>query len=105
MQTIKLQSDYPVFGAGCQLAISLQQEIKIPKDDPVRLLTAVIERMALRELAATYLMEGKIEHEPASLLKVVIYAKMRRIFGTRSIEEACRENVNFMQASSTAPIF
>ena len=96
MQTIKLQSDYTVFGAGCQLAISLQQEIKIPKDDPVRLLNAVIERMDLRKLAATYPMEGKIEHEPASLLKVVIYAKMRRIFGTRSIEEACRENVNFM---------
>ena len=96
MQTIKLQSDYTVFGAGCQLAISLQKEIKIPKDDPVRLLNAVIERMDLRELAATYPMEGKIEHEPASLLKVVIYAKMRRIFGTRSIEEACRENVNFM---------
>ena len=96
MQTIKLQSDYTVFGDGCQLAILLQQEIKIPKDDPVRLLNAVIERMDLRKLAATYPIEGKIEHEPASLLKVVIYAKMRRIFGTRSIEEACRENVNFM---------
>ena len=55
MQTIKLQSDYTVFGDGCQLSISLQKEIKIPKDDPVRLLNAVIERMDLRELAATYL--------------------------------------------------
>ena len=103
MNNIKLQTDYTVFGAGCQLVISLNQEIRIPKNDPVRLLNAVIERMDLRKLAATYPIEGKIEHEPASLLKVVIYAKMRRIFGTRSIEEACRENVNFMYLLNGKP--
>lgn len=96
MKKLKLQSDYTVFGAGCQLCFSLNREIVIPKNDPVRLLNAVIERMDMRKLAATYPVEGKIEHEPVSLLKVVIYAKMRRMYGTRSIEEACRENVNFM---------
>ena len=71
-------------------------EIKIPADDPVRLLSAVLEEMDYRKLTATYSRLGRIEYSPRLLFKVVMYAYSRRIYSTRGIECACRENINFM---------
>lgn len=71
-------------------------EIKIPKDDPVRLLSAIIERMSLKELFATYSETGRNEYSPRLLLKICVYGYMRKIVSSRELERACAENVNFM---------
>ena len=42
----------------------MDTEINIPKDDPVRLLSAIIERMNLESLFATYCENGRIEYDP-----------------------------------------
>lgn len=71
-------------------------EIMIPSDEPVRLLSAVLEELDYRKLTATYSYIGRIEYAPRLLFKVVLYACTRGIYSSREIERACRENVNFM---------
>ena len=74
----------------------METEIFIPKDSPVRLLNAVVERMDLRNIMRSYSRIGRIEYPPRILLKILLYAYMRRIYSSREIERACRENVCFM---------
>ncbi len=62
----------------------------------MRLLNAVVERMDLRNIMRSYSHMGRIEYPPRILLKILLYAYMRRIYSTREIERACRENVCFM---------
>ena len=71
-------------------------EIIIPSDEPVRLLSAVLEELDYRKLTATYSRFGRIEYSPRLLFKVVLYACCRGIYSSREIERACHENVNFM---------
>ena len=71
-------------------------EIIIPSDEPVRLLSAVLEELDYSKLAATYSHKGRIEYSPRLLFKIVLYACTRGIYRSREIERACRENINFM---------
>ena len=96
MSTNQTQVDYTANGTGYQVCLPMDLEIKIPADDPVRLLSAVLEEMDYRKLTATYSRLGRIEYSPRLLFKVVMYAYSRRIYSTREIECACRENINFM---------
>ena len=77
-------------------------EIKIPADDPVRLLNAVLEEMDYSKLTATYSRLGRIEYSPRLLFKIVLYACTRGIYSSREIERACRENITFIQLAGTA---
>ena len=78
------------------MCLPMNLEIIIPSDEPVRLLSAVLEEMDYRKLTATYSHLGRIEYSPRLLFKVVLYACCRGIYSSREIERACRENVNFM---------
>ena len=71
-------------------------EKKIPSDDPVRLLSAVLEELDYRKLAATYSRLGRIEYSPRLLFKIVLYGCSRGIYTSREIERACHESINFM---------
>ena len=68
----------------------------IPKNDPVRILNAVFERMDWNVFAACYSQYGRIEYPPRILTKLLVYGYMRCIFSSREIERACRENICFM---------
>ena len=74
----------------------METEIYIAADDPVRLVSAVVERMDIRKIERSYSQEGRNEYPPRILLKVMIYAYMRLIYSSREIERACRENICFM---------
>ena len=81
---------------GYQLWIPLDCSIRIPEDDPVRLLNAVAERMDYRAVEAAYSRYGRIEYSPKILTKLLVYGYMRRIISSRGIEEACKDNIRFM---------
>lgn len=68
----------------------------IPSDEPVRLLSADLEELDYRKLAATYSHIWRIEYSPWLLIKVVLFGRTCGIFSSREIERACRENANFM---------
>ena len=74
----------------------METGIKIPKDDPVRLLSAICERIDYEELYAAYSEEGRPGYSPRILFKVINYGYMRQIYSSRKLEQACRENIKFM---------
>ena len=71
-------------------------ETMIPADDPVRLLSAFVEGMDLSELYSTYERIRKNQASPRQMLKIMLYASMNRLFSSRSVETACKRDINFM---------
>ena len=78
------------------ISVPMETEIFIPKDSPVRLLNAVVERMDVRNIERSYSRIGRNEYPPRILLKLLLYGYMRRIYSSRELERACRENLHFM---------
>lgn len=91
-----MQVDYTLYETERQLKLPMETEIFIAADDPVRLVSAVVERMDIRKIERSYSHDGRNEYPPRILLKVMIYAYMRLIYSSREIERACRENICFM---------
>lgn len=74
----------------------LELEYNIPADDPVRLADMFVEEMDLSDLYKTYSRIRKNQATPAHMLKIVLYAAMNRQYSSRSIETACKRDINFM---------
>ena len=91
-----IQRDYTSFSPYYQIKLSLDLEISIPSDDPVRLVSAFVEEMDLSELYKTYGRIRKHQATPRQMLKLVIYAAMNRIYSSRDIRKACKRDINFM---------
>ena len=70
--------------------------MRVPKDDPVRLLSAVLDRIDYRRINAAYTHLGRNEYPTRILTKVWANGYMRRMIHTREVEAACRENLKFM---------
>ncbi|MGM9580622.1 MAG: IS1182 family transposase [Anaerovibrio sp.] len=79
-----------------QLRLPLELEYNIPADDPVRLVDTFVEEMDLADLYKTYSRIRKNQATPAHMLKIVLYAAMNRQYSSRSIEIACKRDINFM---------
>ena len=75
----------------------------IPKDDSVRLLGQIVEELDLKELYQTYSRIRENSVTPRQMLKIMLYAYMNRIYSSRSMESACRRDVNFMYLLEGAP--
>ena len=90
------QVDYTLNEVGCQLKLPIETEKFIAADNPVRLVSAVVERMDIRKIERSYSRFGRIEYPPRILLKILVYGYMRKIYSSRELERACRENVCFM---------
>ena len=82
-----------MYEAGCQLKLPIETEILIPAEDPVRLVSAVVERLDLKKIERSYSLEGRNEYPPRILLKLFVYGFMRATYSSREIERACRENM------------
>lgn len=98
-----MQADYTAYEPGYQLKLPMETEIFIPKDSPVRLLNAVVERMDIRNIMRSYSRMGRIEYSPRILLKILLYGYMRHIYSSREIERGCRENIHFMYLLEGCP--
>jgi transposase len=72
----------------------------IPEKHPVRVVDQVVEAINIQALLKTYKKEGNPSYHPKMLLKVMLYAYMTNIYSSRKIEQALRENINFMWLSS-----
>ena len=91
-----IQRNYTSFSLYYQIKLPLDLEISIPSDDPVRLVSAFVEKMDLSELYKTYSRIRKNQATPRQMLKLVIYAAMNRIYSSRDIRKACKRDINFM---------
>jgi transposase len=68
----------------------------IPKDHLVRVVNRVIEQIDIKPLLGKYKGGGTSSYHPRMLMKVIVYAYTEKIYSSRKIAKALRENVNFM---------
>jgi len=71
----------------------------IPAGHIVRIINEFIETIDLSVLVATYKGGGTSSYHPKMLLKVLIYAYVKKIYSSRSIAAELRENIHFMWLS------
>jgi transposase len=71
----------------------------IPDNHLVRVVDKVINEIKLAPLFDTYKGGGASSYSPRIMLKVLTYSYIERIYTTRRIEKALKENVNFMWIS------
>ena len=72
----------------------------IPNNHLVRIVDKnAINQVGLSPIFDTYQGGGTSSYHPRMMLKVLIYAYMEKIFTTRKIEKALKENINFMWLS------
>lgn len=68
----------------------------IPPAHIVRLVSRAIDGMQLDTLLNAYEGGGASNYHPKMLLKVLVYGYIDRLYSSRRLEKATRENVNFM---------
>ena len=85
-----------LFDGEYQVCLPLDREVNIPKKDPVRILNTIFERMDWTVFDKCYSRKGRAEYSPRILTKILVYGYMRKIYSSREIEAACRENIKFM---------
>lgn len=90
-----MQVDYTAIGTEYQVCLPLNLEVLIPSNEPVRLLSAVLEELDYRKLTATYSRMGRIEYPARLLFKILVYAYANGIYSSRAIERACWDSVCF----------
>ncbi|TQQ83131.1 IS1182 family transposase [Peptacetobacter hominis] len=86
--------NYNILKENYQLKLPLELDYLIPVDDSVRTVSRVIDSIDLYELEKTYSRKSSIP--VSTMLKIVIYASMNRIYSSRDIEKACKRDINFM---------
>ena len=73
----------------------LAVEVLIPHDESVRTLAFVLGQIDFSDEVLAYAKRRR-KTPFAIMLRVVVYGFMRGFRSVRSIETACRENINFM---------
>ena len=68
----------------------------IAEDDPVRLISSIVESLDLSSFRKLYRERGRSPYNPEMLLKVVIYAYMNNIYSCRRIEKALKRDIHFI---------
>lgn len=79
-----------------QIVLPINLEIMIPIDDSVRLLYEITEELNYEKLYKSYSTIGRNPAiSPKSLFRVLVYGYMEGIYSSRSLEKACRRDINF----------
>lgn len=80
-----------------QLFLPLNFEKIIEPNESVRTLDEICEQLDYSELNKSYLRKRSIESAtPEAMFKILVYGYMTGNYSTRDIENACRNNINFM---------
>ncbi|AZR72140.1 transposase [Anoxybacter fermentans] len=82
-----------------QTMLPLSFDVFIPENHLVRVVNSAIERMNIEPLLEKYKGGGRSSYHPKMMLKVIVYAYTQRIYSSRRIAKALRENIYFMWLS------
>ena len=104
MGDMKKRSQVPVFKPYTQGQLRLPTDLEelVPAGHLVRVVNSAMERMDLSPLLRRYKGGGTSSYHPKKMLKVLVYAYSQRIYSSRQIAKALRENVNFMWLSGSS---
>lgn len=79
-----------------QLQLPLSFDEFIPENHLVRVVNTVLDSLELTPLYDRYKEGGCPAYHPRMMLKVMIYSYTQKIYSSRQIAKALRENINFM---------
>lgn len=79
-----------------QLMLPVDIESLIPANHMVRIVNGAIDKMKLEPLFAKYPGGGRASFHPVMMTKLIIYAYADKIYSSRRIEKAARENIMYM---------
>lgn len=82
-----------------QLCLPIQIDTLIPENHLVRIINSTIENIDVTPLINKYKGGGTSCFNPVMMLKVIVFAYSQRIYSSRLIAKALRENINFMWLS------
>lgn len=71
-------------------------ESLIPSDHIVGLVSRAIDGLSLDTLLNAYSGGGASNYQPKMLLKILVYGYIDRLYSSRRLAKATRENINFM---------
>ena len=74
-------------------------EEMIPEKHLVRVVNSAIEKIDIQSLITEYKGGGTSSYHPKMMLKVMVYAYCEKIYSSRKIGKALRENIQFMWIS------
>lgn len=78
-----------------QVKMPIDLGIKVPENDPVRLLNFICEQLDYSSLRKQYGRKWRKYH-PETLFKILLYGYMNGEYSSRDIEEACKRDICFM---------
>jgi transposase len=90
---------YKPYNQNQPMLIPLNLEEMVPVDHLVRQVDEIVNRIDTRVLDEQYEGGGTSAYHPVMLLKVILYAYSQRIFSSRRIAKALRENIHFLWLS------
>ncbi len=79
-----------------QLILPIDIESLIPANHMVRVINSAIDQMKLEPLFAKYRGGGRSSFHPVMMTKLIVYAYADKIYSSRRIEKAARENIMYM---------
>lgn len=79
-----------------QLMLPIDLESIIPPNHMVRVINSAIDKMQLEPLLAKYPGGGRSSFHPVMMTKLIVYAYADKIYSSRRIEKAARENIMYM---------
>jgi len=83
-----------------QLSIfPLNLEDLIDKNHLVRVIDTFVNNLSYKTLIKVFSKEGKPPYEPRTMLKIIIYAYSIKLYSSRKIERALKQDVTFMWLS------
>ena len=68
----------------------------IAKNDPVRVVDAVVESLDLRDFKKLYREKGRCPYHPKMMLKIILYAYMNNIYSCRKIERQVQRDIHYI---------
>lgn len=74
----------------------------ISENDPVRLVSSVIDKLDLSRLNKLYKEQGRSPYHPKMMLKVIIYAYMNNVYSCREIEKLLYRDTHYIWLSGNA---
>lgn len=87
------------YNQGQMTVMPMSLEELIPPQHVVRVVSAAVDALNLQPLVGRYKGGGASNFNPGMMLKVIIYAYSQRLFSSRQIAKALRENIHFMWIS------
>ena len=71
----------------------------VPANHPVRIVNQVVDGINIDHILAKYKGGGASSFHPRMMIKVLFYSYLNNIYSSRKIEQALKENINFMWLS------